>query len=375
MPSDNARTPPTAACREPNDRPPPFNRLQLNLTAEAARLGPPPVGITDAHVHLRGNAAVQIYAEVARQFGITSSWSMTPLYDVDAVRAVLGDRVEFIAQPNFGSEDPLHAMGEGFLGDIERFYARGARIVKFWAAPRARDLAIEAGQPKLMDLDSPQRRAQMLRASDLGMAIMAHVADPDTWFATTYADTNRYGTKLDQYVPLERMLDTYPVPWVAAHLGGWPEDLSWLDGLLSRHPNLHLDTSATKWMVRTISQHSRPAFSEFLDRWTGRILFGSDIVVQDAHVTCDTQEGVRAAQASSPADAHDLYASRYWALRTLFETDYDGPSPIADPDLHMVSPHRHTPSDAPQLRGRALSTPQLTALYHTAASGFMQLRV
>ncbi|MHC4590503.1 MAG: hypothetical protein ACYTAQ_14535 [Planctomycetota bacterium] len=40
--------------------------------------------------------------------------------------------------------------------------------------------------------------------------------------------------------------------------------------------------------------------------------------------------------ASSPQEAFDLYASRYWALRTLFETDHVGPSPIADPDLALV---------------------------------------
>ncbi|MCP4759553.1 MAG: amidohydrolase family protein [Planctomycetes bacterium] len=373
MPSRNACTPPATTCHQPCDSRPQFNRLNLDFAAEAERLGPPPIGIIDAHVHLRGESAVEIYREVANQFGIVESWSMTPLHELDSVKRTLGDRVKFIAQPTFGDLDPLHAMGEGFLGDIEQFHAHGSRIIKFWAAPRARDLAIEAGRRDLMDLDGPIRREQMQLASDLGMAFMTHVGDPDTWFATTYADSSRYGTKRDQYVPLERMLDTYHVPWIAAHLGGWPEDLAWLDGLLSRHPNLHLDTSATKWMVRTISDHSKAAFSDFLDRWTGRILFGSDIVAQEAHVTDQIHEGSRAAQSSSPRDAHALYASRYWALRTLFETSHDGPSTISDPDLHMTAPDRFKPTDAPQLRGHKLSTPQLTSLYHTAASNFKQL--
>jgi hypothetical protein len=343
----------------------------LNYDSEAARLGPPPIGIIDAHVHLRGAAAVAIYGGVAERFGISQSWSMTPLAEVPAVREVLGDRVRFIAQPDFSNPDRLHTMGDGFLEQIDAFHALGASIVKFWAAPRARDLADEAGQADLMNLDGPHRQMQMQRACDLGMAIMTHVGDPDTWFETTYANTMRYGSKRDQYAPLERMLDRFPVPWIAAHLGGWPENLSWLDGLLTRHPNLYLDTSATKWMVRTLSAHARPAFAAFVERWPGRILFGSDIVVQDAHLAASGDDTARSSQASTPVEARDLYASRYWALRTLFETDYNGPSPIADPDLHLIDPKTWGESDAPTLRGQCLSAPLLRMLYRSAAEGFL----
>ncbi|HRI41291.1 MAG TPA: hypothetical protein PLW54_06390, partial [Bacteroidia bacterium] len=81
---------------------------------------------------------------------------------------------------------------------------------------------------------------------------MVHIADPDTWFATRYSDARRYGTKREQYQGLERMLDRFTNPWIAAHMGGWPEDLGFLDGMLARHPNLHIDTSATKWVVRAL---------------------------------------------------------------------------------------------------------------------------
>ena len=42
--------------------------------------------------------------------------------------------------------------------------------------------------------------------------------------------------------------------------------------------------------------------------------------------------------ASKSDMSFDLFASRYWALRTLLETSYDGPSPIVDPDLPLVDP-------------------------------------
>ncbi|MCA9283138.1 MAG: amidohydrolase family protein, partial [Phycisphaerales bacterium] len=202
-----------------------------------------------------------------------------------------------------------------------------------------------------------------------------HIADPDTWFATKYADASTYGTKLAQYEPLERLADEYPVPWLIAHMGGFPEDLNFLTGLLDRHSNLYLDTSATKWMVRELSKHNSGEFIDFLQRFSGRILFGSDIVTMDAHLSDDTGPRNMGAQASSEHDAFDLYASRYWALRTMFETDYSGESPIADPDLAMVDPANFDAMSAPALRGHALSDDMLRTLYRGAAARFESLPV
>jgi len=74
-----------------------------------------------------------------------------------------------------------------------------------------------------------------------------------------------------------------------------------------------------------------------------------------------------AAKASNHADAFDLYASRYWALRTMFEHHYDGESPIADPDLAMVDPHSFSHDSAPQMKGFKLDRELLLSLYHDAA--------
>ena len=65
--------------------------------------------------------------------------------------------------------------------------------------------------------------------------------------------------------------------------------------------------------------------------------------------------------------AFELYASRYWAMRMLFETDYRGPSPIADPDLALVEPDKYTDLDAPQLAGKALPAEVLAGVYFDAA--------
>jgi len=257
---------------------------------------------------------------------------------------------------------------------IEGLHARGARIVKFWTAPRSRDYGREVGDETLLSLDNEWRVRAMELAHSLGMMFMVHVADPDTWFEKKYADASVYGTKESQYEPLERALARHPdTPWLAAHMGGWPEDLEFLDGMLTRHANLYLDTAATKWMVRELSRSPIAGARAFFKRWRGRILFGSDIVAMDDHLArSDDPAMVKSAQASSAEEAFDLYASRYWALRTLFETGYEGGSPIADPDLAMVDPARYDEMSAPRLRGLSLPAEDVRAIEHDAAADLLE---
>jgi hypothetical protein len=346
----------------------PSNLHGLDYRAEAARFQRLSHPIIDVHAHVQGARASRLLREAMDLYGVHDIWSMTALDQVSAVREVLGQRLRLIAVPDFASKDRRHAHGEGFLERIQAYHALGARICKFWAAPRITDFAVELGDASMFRLDAPPRIEAMRLAESLGMSFMTHVADPDTWFATRYADATRYGQKADHYLPLERLLDRFQVPWIAAHMGGWPEDLGFLAGLLDRHANLNLDASATKWMVRELSRHDRAALVDFLDRFRGRILFGSDIVTTDDHLVHAEGKTEMAAKASAPEDAFDLYASRYWALRTLWETDHEGTSPIADPDLAMVDPSRHGPLDAPTLRGKRLPPDLLRTLYFDAAS-------
>ncbi len=326
----------------------PANTLGLDYRALAQQLpyrGP----IWDVHTHLGDVESARLYFEIADQFNVQRTWSMSQLEDIDALRAAFGDRLEFIAVPNYFGKGP-DTYTTDWLRRIEGFAEKGVKICKFWAAPRGRDFHEAA-----LLIDSPQRRESMKLARSLGMMFMTHIADPDTWFATKYADASRYGTKNDQYTAFERMLDEFgDVPWLAAHMAGTPEDFDRLQGLLDRHPNLYIDTAATKWMVRELSKQPQ-RLREFLAANPGRVLFGSDIVTAAKDMS------------------YDLYASRYWALRTLFETDYDGPSPIVDPDLNMVDPTQ--PADATaHLRGAALDDTLLQNVYHDAAATILPRR-
>ena len=345
----------------------PSIRLGLDFAAEATGFPSLGFGIVDIHAHINGAEASSIWAPIARAYGVEKTFSMTRLEDVPLMRERFGEAIEFITIPDFMHPDRRHGHGTDYLVRIERYRELGARIVKFWNAPRFIDFGIEAGDKDLLALDGPMRVEQMRLAERLGMICMTHVADPDTWFQAKYTDTAKYGRKLDHYAPLRRALDRFGMPWIAAHMGGFPEDLGFLDRLLEAHPNLHLDTSATKWMVRELGRHTRDEIVSFLVKWRGRILFGTDTVTTDEHLREGDKASEMGRKATSREGAHDLYASRYWALRMMWEGHGEVTSPIADPDLAMVAPDRHGPLDAPPLRGLSLPPDLLRVLYRDAA--------
>jgi predicted TIM-barrel fold metal-dependent hydrolase len=349
------------AAPQTNPTPPhPANRLGLDYRLEAARLpwsGP----IWDVHTHLEDVPAARRFFEAAEWFGVERVWSMTQLEQVDAIREVFGQRVRFIAVPNYDASEDPRTFTTDWLRRIERFAEKGCRVCKFWAAPRGVDYSPE------LRLDSPIRREAMRLARSLGMAFMVHVGDPDIWFASKYRDARRYGTKAQHQAVLERVLDDFgDVPFIAAHLAGDPEHLDRVQGLLDRHRNLYLDTSATKWMVRELSKKPEE-FRGFCQRNAGRVVFGSDIVAEAADLS------------------FDLFASRYWALRTLLETDYDSPSPIDDPDLLLADSGLSEPPEPPEppevprpqeptvarLRGAKLDEATLGSIYRAAAEGVL----
>lgn len=343
------------------------NRPGLDYRVEARAFAPLPVPIIDVHTHISGKRAALLLREAAELYGVSSFYSMTPLEELEQIQEALGDAVRFIAISKFGGENPEFDVGVGYIERLRSYRAHGAVIAKFWAAPRIVDFGSKPFRESLLRLSAPGRLEAMRTAVELGYILMVHVGDPDTWFATKYRDSERYGTKREHYEDLEIFLEQAKTPTIAAHMGGWPEDLSFLSRLLERFPLLYLDTSATKWMVRELSTHAAPVRQAFFERWRGRILFGSDIVTSDLHLSTEGSHHPMAMKASNEQEAFDLYASRYWALRTLFERDYAGESPIVDPDLAMVDPQRFGPDASPQLQGAKLSTECLGELYNLTA--------
>ena len=276
-------------------------------------------------------AAVML--DVARSFGVKRIYSMCPPEDIPPLRERFGSMLGF----NGPIAKKLEEPDEVAAALLERFLDLGVEIIKFWSAPRGRDRGLF--------VDAPWRIAAARRRRAAGVrVIMVHVGDPDRWFQTVYTDAAKFGTKPDQYVGLRRMLEEFPdMTWIAAHIGGDPEHPDHLDELLERYPHLNFDTSATKWQVREVSPR-REAIRDLICRRPDRFLFGSDLVTR-------------------PKLERDHYISRYWCQRTLWESAWQGPSPIDDPDYQRAENGPPTPV----LHGLDLPPEVLRMVYHENA--------
>jgi hypothetical protein len=281
-----------------------------------------------------GLAQAGVMLAVAEEFGIVRTYSMCPPDDILPLRERYGPRLGFngpIAKAWIDEPD------EAVYHRLDRFLELGVEIIKFFAAPRGRERGLL--------VDAPWRIEAAKRAREAGVRVfMVHVADPDVWFGRDYADTATFGTKSDQYLGLCHLLELFPdLTVVAAHMGGDPEHPDHLEALLDRYPNLYFDTSATKWQVREVSAH-RAAIRSLISRHPDRFLFGSDLV---------TRHGL----------ARDHYVSRYWCQRTLWESTWEGRSPIEDIDYRAAAGEPATPP----LRGLDLPANVLKQVYHLNA--------
>jgi predicted TIM-barrel fold metal-dependent hydrolase len=296
----------------------------------------PPIGSTGEGVSL---GPAELMLDAAADYGVVHTVAMCLPENIPALRARFGSAIGFngwISKPR--PDDP----DEAAYRLLDRFLDRGVRMLKFWAAPRGRDWG--------MTLDAPYRIECLRRARYAGVnVVMVHVADPDALFRTAYADASRYGTKADQYVAFRALLEAFPeVTWIAAHMGGDPEHPDHLESLLERYPHLMFDSSAAKWQVREVSARAE-AVRSLMCRYPDRFLFGSDLVSRH-HLP------------------RDHFRSRYWTLRTLWESRWQGPSPIADPDH---APGHDGGETTPTLHGLRLPPAVLEKFYHANARALL----
>jgi predicted TIM-barrel fold metal-dependent hydrolase len=277
---------------------------------------------------------------VATEFGVAHIVSMCAPEDIAPLRSRFGERLTFNGSITKKSAD---APDDDAYRLLDQYLAAGVNILKFWSAPRGRERGLV--------VDAPWRIEAARRARAAGVRIvMVHVADPDRWFATAYADAAKFGTKPEQYVSFGRMLESFSdMTWIAAHMGGDPEHPDHLEALLERYPNLRFDTSAAKWQVREVSAH-RDAVRSLICRYPDRFLFGSDLV---------TRHGLD----------REHYVSRYWCHRTLWESDWVGRSPIADPDF-VPGPDG---AATPLLRGLDLPREVLAKVYRGNAVQLLEM--
>ena len=283
--------------------------------------------IVDIHTHASRKQAHELM-EAAEIYGIASILAISGLDEGLRLRDRYPERVIVATQLDWEPRTRPVEFARANEALLKRAAASGVPVVKLWFGPRI--------YPRYdgLRLDALLLDPVFDVIDSLGLRVLVHIADPDTWFANKYTDTATYGTKPQQYAQLENRLRQYPrISFLVPHMGGHPEDLGHLADLLDRYPNLSFDMSATRWIVREIGKQGATARG-FFTRYEDRLLWGSDQVVLDE---------------SEP----ERYTVRYWIQQMFWETDLVCPLAIDDPDGGPV----------PMQRGVALPPAVLRKVY------------
>jgi predicted TIM-barrel fold metal-dependent hydrolase len=170
---------------------------------------------------------------------------------------------------------------------FQRFVEAGACGLKIW-----KDLGLQVrdANGELLRIDDVRLSPLFEEAAKLGVPVMFHIADPDAFFLPIDRFNERYEelaahpdwgfhgsqyNKDDLLNQRDRVFARHPnTAFVAAHMAEKPENLAYLDSLLSSCPNVVVDMSA-----RTAELGRQPYTArDFFLKHSDRILFGTDLV-------------------------------------------------------------------------------------------------
>lgn len=262
--------------------------------------------IIDSHVHVNapGSPSLGVLCKVAASMGISKIGAIC--HGLSWPRAMPCKEVSHYTLPFLHYVDGPSDEDRKTLAAMR---AEGARGAKFWFATR-----YFSG---LRRIDTRGFAGYLRLLGELGFVVVAHISDPDTWHAKYYPP-GEYGTKEDLRSQMLWLVQEAPgTTFVLVHMGGYPENPRNLGASLDAHPNMYLDTSATKWVSRELSRHHDDAVDLF-HSYPDRILFGSDIV-EPPHKPGNMNE-------------KQYYSSRYLVQRLMLEHRGEFSSPIKDPD-------------------------------------------
>jgi len=268
--------------------------------------------IFDAHTHIGSIEDISKMIGIEDEFGVSRQIGI--VHNEEGFQAAK-DRYpgRFVFAKYLSLRDIARYNVKPVLEEISNLLDQGYSLAKSWFGPRWRDF-IE-GVPRDFRIDHPKLESIFQALEDQGIPLIIHMGDPDTYYASQYQDSERYGTKEEHLEQLEDVLSRHrKLRFQIPHLGSQPEihrlpDLSrWMD----EFPNVVVDTASSRWMARELSKDTRKA-REFMLKHSDRVLYGTDL--------------------SSGRGDRNYFSGRYVAQRILWETDErDTPLPFPDAD-------------------------------------------
>ncbi|MFW9849742.1 MAG: amidohydrolase family protein [Candidatus Thorarchaeota archaeon] len=268
--------------------------------------------IFDAHTHIGTIENITKMIAIEDEFGVTMQVGIVHTEEgFVAAKEQYPDR--FVFAKYLSLSDIAQYNVDPVLDEISKLQDQGYSLAKSWFGPRWRDYYEEV--PKDFRINHPKLDPIFQALEDSRIPLLIHMGDPDTYYASQYADSERYGKKDNHLAQIEEVISRHPrLKFQIPHFGAQPEihRLPNLRRWLDMYPNVVLDTASSRWMARELSKNVDQA-RDFMLKYSDRVLFGTDL---------STNRGER-----------DYFSGRYVAQRILWETtENHTPLPFIDAD-------------------------------------------
>ena len=182
-----------------------------------------------------------------------------------------------VDEPDFGAQAAARLRDDVARG------ARGLKVLKTLG------LYARHKDGKLVAVDDPRLDPIWAEAGKLKIPVAIHTGDPEAFFHARDGQNERYeelwvnpnwsfaGPGFPSLESLlqarDRVIARHPdTMFVALHVGGWPENLDYVSGLLDRFPNAFVELGARQAELGRQPKRARRLFMDHPDR----VLFGTD---------------------------------------------------------------------------------------------------
>ena len=243
----------------------------------------------------------------SKAFEKSSAGRLRPYCNIDLGRA--GD-------PGFA------AYAERTVRACKELGALGLKI------PKLLGLGVTGIDQKLIPVDDARFDPIFVTAGAVGLPVLIHVADPKAFFRAPSTDNERYDELVahpawsffgktpdgEPWPSWESMLEAFErrvarhpqTRFLGAHFGNAAEEPERVARMLDRYPNYFIDTAAR---VPEFGRHSADKMRQLFIRYQDRILFGSDLAVNQHGVVLGSSGRSMDSAAGAPQffNAHWLY--------------------------------------------------------------------
>lgn len=260
--------------------------------AQSSETERPP--IIDAHSHLYGAGIWQLVSlvmeaeNIAYYFNLSGGSPRRGINNALELAESSGNRVLNFMTINW------NGFGEAAWADVVAFELELAVTEYGYAGlkvSKGLGLFLEDTDGSFVAVDDPRLFPLWETAGELGVPVFIHTGDPRAFWDPITPENERYAELVahphwsfagPEYPSREtlleqrnHLLELFPqTTFVCVHFGNNPEDIDYVDNLLSTYPNAYVDLAAR---IPEIGRHDPEHVRDIFTRHSDRILFGTDI--------------------------------------------------------------------------------------------------